>query len=262
MNQIDFQIAALCERCRSLHESLSNPCTRCGASAVRPFYDYYKIFSLRPGFSESELVTAYRKSSLKFHPDVNPAGKEMFLLISEAFKTLKDPGLKTRYDELRMRALGGGFEAGAAEEWQEEEGGEWTEETMRQQSKQYEDIFREFHRFRQGGPNLARVSRISGNLGAILGAVVGVFFGIVGAIPGGILGYAVGRSNPGLAPIFLSLANLLLFVGTLGGAFVMLVWAKNIPFLLVLLFVSWLLFGMFRGWARELFSGPAEDSSS
>lgn len=264
MNPRDYTVAAHCERCKTLFESEVNPCPQCGASAVRPFHDFYALFELANGFSESGLKASYKKLSLKYHPDLNPDGKDMFLLVSEGFQTLKDPETRARYDENWRRALQKDFDS-VHEEWRQggaSGGSEWDEAYARQQASQFEEMFRDFHRFRQGGPTLVRASKIAGNLGLLLGALVGVFFGVVGAIPGAIIGYAFGRSNPALAPIFLSLANLILFVGTIGVAFVSLVFLKNFPALLITLFVSWLLFGLLRSWGRELFSPPPEDSPS
>ncbi|MBL8992861.1 MAG: DnaJ domain-containing protein [Spirochaetia bacterium] len=264
MNPRDYTVAAHCERCKTLFESEVNPCPRCGASAVRPFLDFYALFELSSGFSESSLKAAYKKLSLKYHPDLNPEGKDMFLLVSQGFQTLKDPATRSHYDEAWRRAIQKDFDSTHGE-WRREgadNSGDWDEAYARQQASQFEEMFRDFHRFRQGGPSLVRASKIAGNLGLMLGALVGVFFGVVGAIPGAVIGYAFGRSNPGLAPIFLSLAQLILFVGTIGVAFVALVFLKNFPALLITLFVSWLLFGLLRSWSRELFTPPPEDSPS
>ena len=41
-------------------------------------------------FTAKEIKTAYKKASIKFHPDRNPAGLEMMQAINEAWETLKD----------------------------------------------------------------------------------------------------------------------------------------------------------------------------
>jgi len=41
-------------------------------------------------FTAKEIKTAYKKASVKFHPDRNPAGLEMMQAINEAWEVLKD----------------------------------------------------------------------------------------------------------------------------------------------------------------------------
>ena len=53
-------------------------------------YDALKILGVTESPVTEEIVKlAYRQASLKFHPDKNPAGNEMMLLINEAKETLK-----------------------------------------------------------------------------------------------------------------------------------------------------------------------------
>jgi curved DNA-binding protein CbpA len=52
-------------------------------------YDALKVLGVSESPVTEEIVkTAYRQACLKFHPDRNPAGNEMMILINEAKKTL------------------------------------------------------------------------------------------------------------------------------------------------------------------------------
>lgn len=54
-------------------------------------YDALKILGITETTITEEIVkTAYRQVSLKFHPDRNPAGHQMMILINEAREVLKE----------------------------------------------------------------------------------------------------------------------------------------------------------------------------
>ena len=67
--------------------------------------DYYKVLGLSRDADEKEIKRAYRKQTLKFHPDKissdemsrEEAEKKM-AAINEAYEVLGDPELKMRYD--------------------------------------------------------------------------------------------------------------------------------------------------------------------
>ncbi|KAG6848255.1 hypothetical protein H0H93_001897 [Arthromyces matolae] len=59
--------------------------------------DYYKILGVARDASESEIKKAYRKESLKHHPDKG-GDEEKFKLASEAYAVLSDPQRRQRYD--------------------------------------------------------------------------------------------------------------------------------------------------------------------
>jgi len=62
----------------------------------------YEILEVEPDADDSTLKKAYRKLSLKWHPDKNPENSEEaeqeFIKVSKAYKMLTDPSLKEKFD--------------------------------------------------------------------------------------------------------------------------------------------------------------------
>lgn len=63
--------------------------------------DYYAILGLEKSCSVEEIRKAYRKLSLKVHPDKNkaPGSEDAFKKVSKAFKCLSDDGSRRMYDQ-------------------------------------------------------------------------------------------------------------------------------------------------------------------
>lgn len=63
--------------------------------------DYYAILGVEKTCSVEEIRKAYRKLSLKVHPDKNkaPGSEEAFKIVSKAFKCLSDVSSRRQYDQ-------------------------------------------------------------------------------------------------------------------------------------------------------------------
>lgn len=82
--------------------------------------DLYKILGVSRSASADEIKKAYRKLSMKHHPDRNPDNKEAaekkFKEINKAYEILSDPQKRSIYDQHGFDAAtgtGGGFNGGS-----------------------------------------------------------------------------------------------------------------------------------------------------
>lgn len=74
-----------------------------------PDLDYYKVLQLDPSCEQDEIGDRYRQESRRLHPDrvrtigdeaLQEKATEIYQLISEAYKVLKDPEERTQYDSI------------------------------------------------------------------------------------------------------------------------------------------------------------------
>jgi len=73
--------------------------------AVGATLDYYEILQLSPMAEMETIHRVYRIMAGRYHPD-SPAGgdPERFLLLSEAYRVLSDPALRSQHDQFRDAA--------------------------------------------------------------------------------------------------------------------------------------------------------------
>ncbi|OTA94305.1 hypothetical protein M434DRAFT_10844 [Hypoxylon sp. CO27-5] len=64
--------------------------------------DFYAVLDLPRDADETEIRSAFRQLSLKYHPDrqgsSSVASHENFLQLTEAYETLRDPTRRRKYD--------------------------------------------------------------------------------------------------------------------------------------------------------------------
>ena len=66
--------------------------------------DFYALLSISPSATEPEIGSAFRKTSLKYHPDKvgsTQANVDKFLLVKIAHDVLSDPIIRALYDQTR-----------------------------------------------------------------------------------------------------------------------------------------------------------------
>ena len=85
--------------------------------------DYYRLLGVRRDASKEEIRRAFKKLSLKYHPDKNKnkknpeKAKEMFIKIANAYEVLNDDKLRQIYDQhgeegVKQHQQGGGQQHG------------------------------------------------------------------------------------------------------------------------------------------------------
>ncbi|KAK4055275.1 hypothetical protein OIV83_000557 [Microbotryomycetes sp. JL201] len=79
---------------------------------MNTFPDYYAILEIAPTATAEQIKTAYKRQSLKSHPDRIPVGSpdyerkrklatQQFQAVADAYYTLSDTGRRAAYDRLR-----------------------------------------------------------------------------------------------------------------------------------------------------------------
>lgn len=74
------------------------------APAASSSVNFYALLSLTSTATDAEIRTAFRKTSLKYHPDKvgdTPENVEKFLLVKTAHDVLSDPKIRVLYDRTR-----------------------------------------------------------------------------------------------------------------------------------------------------------------
>lgn len=62
---------------------------------------YYRVLELTPDATDSDIKKAFRRLSVKYHPDKNPgdqAAAQKYLEVNKAYEILTDPEKKQLYD--------------------------------------------------------------------------------------------------------------------------------------------------------------------
>ncbi|OOF96972.1 hypothetical protein ASPCADRAFT_205723 [Aspergillus carbonarius ITEM 5010] len=166
--------------------------------------DYYKVLGISPNATQQEIRNAYKRESLKSHPDRvpvdspdRPARTRKFQEISDAYYTLSDASRRREYDATRM--------AGGVEEEEEEipRGGAggfpWsafgfgTDDSEHRASEQFGSVFEEM--LREEG----LASEDTDANGQTQSYPTSRFWSMVGGISGGALGFIVANAPGALA---------------------------------------------------------------
>ncbi|KAF9886205.1 hypothetical protein FE257_011928 [Aspergillus nanangensis] len=179
-----------------------------------PVPDYYKVLGISRDAKPHEVRNAYKRESLKSHPDrvpvdspERPARTRKFQEINDAYYTLSDKSRRDEYDvklmaqdarqEEQQEAPGGmpggfpwssfGFGSGDSEQRSSEQFGSVFEEMMREEGLASEETDEEGHT--QSRPTSRFWSILGGLSGGALGFIVA---NAPGAIAGAVAGNRVG----------------------------------------------------------------------
>lgn len=85
-------------------------------NADKPNLKYYEILGLKPDANEAEIKRAFRRLSVKYHPDKNagdPEAHKKFIEVNKAYEVLTDKEKKQMYDMYGEDGLNQNFEMDA-----------------------------------------------------------------------------------------------------------------------------------------------------
>ncbi|KAL2857723.1 eukaryotic phosphomannomutase-domain-containing protein [Aspergillus pseudoustus] len=154
----------------------------------------YKILGVSPDASQREIRTAYKRESLKSHPDRVPDGSpekaartRKFQEINDAYYTLSDDSRRREYDARRN------LEEELDEEVPRGDGGFWSSfgfssaDREERASEQFGSVFEE----------MLREEGMAGDAGG--GGATGHFWSLVGGVSGGALGFIMANAPGAIA---------------------------------------------------------------
>lgn len=75
-----------------------------------PQRDHYTVLGVEPSASTTQITSAYRRLTRALHPDARPAepaSRERFVEVIEAYAVLRDPARRAAYDAERRQAARG-----------------------------------------------------------------------------------------------------------------------------------------------------------
>jgi len=85
--------------------------------------NHYEILGLEPDANFDDIKKAYRKLSIKFHPDKNEGDlyfASMFRQVNEAYQVLSDPTKRQAYDRQRLSGEQQGQQRERFQQWERE----------------------------------------------------------------------------------------------------------------------------------------------
>jgi molecular chaperone DnaJ len=109
--------------------------------------DYYETLGVKPGASEQDLKSAFRRTAKDCHPDVAPGDKgaeQRFKELAEAYEILKDPQKRAAYDRFGHAAFDGSMGG------QRGQPGGFGPDFSNNMANIFDDLFGEFMGGRQG----------------------------------------------------------------------------------------------------------------
>lgn len=154
------------------------------------FPDYYAVLGVDPSADAHQIRDAYKRESLKNHPDRNGCTEEStrkFQEVADAYYVLSDKPRRDAYDQAYQAAYGAQSRAKpSASQWSN---------IHAEADSQFGDVFYELLR-----PEVENPSRAWGLAGTLSGAVLGfIIANVPGAVLGGYAGNKLGtvRDNKG-----------------------------------------------------------------